>query len=128
NVDAYGGDDHDRGHQHQDVNRHSDEIDSFCLEYNETLEWDHVANWLDALVIAHGEDMLRVKGILNIAGRDKPIVVQAVQHLFHPPITLAEWPGAERRSRIVFITRGLTRDFVSQVFETIRGRKLSPVQ
>ena len=104
------------------MNRHSDDIGSFVLEYDQPLDWAHVANWLDALVIAHGEDLLRVKGILHIAGRKEPIVVQAVQHLFHPPITLPAWPGNERRSQIVFITRGLSREFVSEVFDTIRGR------
>ena len=122
NVEAYA-DDHDHhDRDHHDVNRHSDEIGSFCLEYAEPLEWEHVANWLDALVIAHGEDLLRVKGILNIAGRDKPIVVQAVQQLFHPPVPLPEWPSNDRRSQIVFITRGLSREFVSEVLDTIRGR------
>jgi G3E family GTPase len=127
NVEAYTSDQHghDDGHGHHDVNRHSDEIGSFCLEFDQPLEWEHVANWLDALVIAHGEDLLRVKGILNIAGQKKPIVVQAVQQLFHPPITLPEWPNGDRRSQIVFITRGLSREFVSEVLDTIRGRPTS---
>jgi G3E family GTPase len=116
---------HDHTHRH-DVNRHSDEIGSFVLEYDQPLEWEHVANWLDALVIAHGEDLLRVKGILNITGRNEPIVVQAVQHLFHPPVPLPEWPTDDHRSQIVFITRGLTREFVSTVFDTIRGRPVAP--
>ncbi len=124
NVEAYSSDQHYHD-DHHDVNRHSDEISSFCLEYAQPLEWEHVANWLDALVIAHGEDLLRVKGILNIAGRDKPIVVQAVQQLFHPPITLPDWPNSDRRSQIVFITRGLSREFVSEVLDTIRGRSTS---
>lgn len=119
NADAYADDPH---HHPHDVNRHSDDIGSFVLEFTEPLQWDHVAHWLDALVIAHGEDLLRVKGILHIDGRDEPVVVQAVQHLFHPPITLPDWPGGKARSQIVFITRGLTRDFVAEVFDTIRGR------
>ena len=125
NAEAYSGDrhGHDDDHAHRlDVNRHSDDIGSFCLEYDQPLEWEHVANWLDALVMAHGEDLLRVKGILHIVGRKEPIVVQAVQHLFHPPITLPEWPNGDRRSQIVFITRGLSREFISEVFDTIRGR------
>ncbi len=127
NVAAYSDDRHDHGddhgHHNLDVNRHSDEIGSFCLEYAQPLEWEHVANWLDALVMAHGEDLLRVKGILNIAGRNQPIVVQAVQHLFHPPIALPEWPSGDHRSQIVFITRGLSREFVAQVFDQVRGCK-----
>ncbi len=129
NAEAYAGgrrgDDHDGHDHHRDVNRHSDEIGSFCLEYTQPLEWEHVANWLDALAMAHGEDLLRVKGILDIVGRNEPIVVQAVQRLFHPPVTLPEWPAGDRRSQIVFITRGLSRGFVSEVFDTIRGRPAS---
>ena len=76
-------------------------------------------------MVGHGNDLLRVKGILNIVGRDKPIVVQAVQRLFHPPFELPEWPSDDRTSRIVFITRGLSRDYVANVFDTIRQRKIA---
>jgi G3E family GTPase len=50
--------------------------------------------------------------------------VQAVQHLFHPPQELDEWPGGERRSQIVFITRALSREFVVEVLETIRQKRI----
>jgi G3E family GTPase len=136
NAEAYrdggGAESHDHAHgsgghhhHHHDVNRHNAEIGSFCLTFSEPLHWEHVANWLDALVIAHGDQLLRVKGILSIAGREKPIVVQAVQRLFHPPFELPRWPDGARNSRIVFITRALSRDFVVQVFETIRQRQVA---
>jgi G3E family GTPase len=124
-AEAYEADAHGH-HHHHDVNRHNAEIVSFCLSYDEPLRWDHVANWLDALAIAHGDQLLRVKGILTIEGRDKPIVVQAVQRLFHPPFELAEWPAGERSSRIVFITQSLSREFVAEVFDTIRGKRSAP--
>ena len=111
-------------HHHHDVSRHSKDIGSFCLTFEQPLHWEHVAAWLDALVLAHAEDLLRVKGILDIHGQPQPIVVQAVQRLFHPPARLAAWPPGERRSRIVFITRGLTREFVSAVFDTIRQKEI----
>jgi G3E family GTPase len=117
-------DDHHHHHRHEDVNRHSADIGSFCLQFDTPLHWEHVANWLDALVLGHGNDLLRVKGILNIVGRNRPIVVQAVQRLFHPPFELPKWPSNDRTSRIVFITRGLSRDFVTTVFDTIRQRKI----
>ena len=133
NAEAYAGDAsapakpqhgaHRHGHRHHhDVNRHSADIGCFCLKFAEPLHWEHVANWLDALVMAHGDDILRVKGILDIAGRERPIVVQAVQRLFHPPTELADWPDGDRRSRIVFITRGLSRDFV------LRGARHHPAR
>ncbi|MDC7785537.1 GTP-binding protein [Rhodoplanes sp. TEM] len=137
NAEAYGGDDadgdddqaghgharHGHRHHHHDVNRHDAAIGSFCLAYDEPLDWEHVAAWLDALVMAHGADLLRVKGILNIAGQRRPVVLQAVQHLFHPPAVLPEWPTADRRSQIVFITRALSRDFVAEVLDTVRQRR-----
>lgn len=122
NAEAHDHDHHDHAH---DINRHSADIGSFVLEFAEPLHWEHVANWLDALVLGHGNDLLRVKGILDVTGRERPIVVQAVQHLFHPPFELPTWPEGARRSRIVFITRGLTRDFVREVFDTIRQRPVA---
>jgi G3E family GTPase len=113
-------------HHHHDVNRHDAAIGSFCLSFDAPLAWEHVANWLDALVIAHGDDLLRVKGILDIEGRRNPIVVQAVQRLFHPPFELQAWPEGPRRSQIVFITRNLSRDFVAEVLATIRSRPIAP--
>ncbi len=62
---------------------------------------------------------------MNIVGQKKPIVVQAVQHLFHPPKPLEEWPSSGKKSQIVFITRGLSREFVSEVLETIQGSQAS---
>jgi G3E family GTPase len=116
---------HDHGHTHRhDVNRHDAQIGSFCLEYDEPLHWEHVSTWLDALIMAHGDDVLRVKGIMSVIGRNRPIVVQAVQRLFHPPFELVEWPLGERKSRIVFITRGLSRDYVVSVLDTIRQRAI----
>lgn len=112
-------------HHHHDTNRHSADISSFAFRFDEPLHWEHVANWLDALVIGHGPDLLRVKGILDVVGRERPVVVQAVQSLFHPPFELPSWPQGPRRSSIVFITRNLTQTFVAEVLATIRKR--SPV-
>ena len=115
--------DHAHHHHAHDINRHDAEIGSFGLTFDEPLHWEHVATWLDALVSGHGADLLRVKGILDIAGRERPIVVQAVQRLFSPPAELAAWPDGLRRSRIVFITRNLGRDYVAEVFSIIRTRR-----
>ena len=37
--------------------------------------------FLDALVHARGEDVLRIKGVLNLEGQDRPLVVRGVQHM-----------------------------------------------
>lgn len=113
---------HGHGHSHAHHHHDDDAIGSFVLRFDEPLDWQQVAAWLDALVMAHGPQMLRIKGILDIAGRSEPIVVQAVQRLFHPPTALDSWLGDRRESRIVFITQGITAAFVREVFDVIRGK------
>jgi G3E family GTPase len=96
--------DHHAGHE---ISRHGDEIRAFCLIHDEPLPWTAVKTWLEAVVSLRGADVLRIKGIVNVAGRAAPVVIHGVQHVFHPPALLARWPSADRRTRIVFITRGL---------------------
>jgi G3E family GTPase len=60
--------------------------------------------------------LLRIKGILNLEGDDTPTVIHGVQHVFHPPVLLPAWPSSDRRTRIVFITRDLTREVIENMF------------
>ena len=103
---ARGHDDHVHGH---DVSRHDETIHSFTLSFDGALDWTAFGIWLTMLLHTHGERVLRVKGILNIAGTDAPVVVNGVQHVVHPPIHLRAWPSDERRSHIVFIVDGLAQ-------------------
>jgi G3E family GTPase len=103
---------HDHGH---DRNRHDARITAFCLTFKEPLHWQGVATWLDMLVATRGESLLRIKGILNLVGHDRPVAVHGVQHLFHPPTLLSAWPDDDpRTSRLVFITRDLPRDVIEE--------------
>jgi G3E family GTPase len=58
------------------------------------------------LLHARGEDVLRVKGLVDV-GEMGPVLLNGVQHVVHPPGHLEEWPDEDRRSRIVFIMRGV---------------------
>jgi G3E family GTPase len=103
---------HDHAHHSHAHHGHDAGITSFVLAFDEPLDWMAVSNWLAWLRSARGEDLLRVKGILNLRGEATPVVIHGVHHVFHPPVALREWPDADRRSRIVFITRGITREEV----------------
>ena len=94
-------------HHGHDPNRHDRDIRTFCLTFGRPLDWTAFGIWLSMLLHAHGERVLRVKGILNVLGLATPVVLHGVQHLVHPPAHLEAWPSADRRSRIVFIVRGL---------------------
>jgi G3E family GTPase len=96
------------GHAHDHAaHSHSSGIRSCCLTSDEPLAWDAVSSWLARLRKGAGEDLLRVKGILNLIGEDAPVAIHGVHHVFHPPVQLERWPDADRRSRMVFITRGI---------------------
>jgi G3E family GTPase len=107
-------DHHHHDHAALDVNRHDDHIRAFCLTYDRPIAWDKFVTWIEMLITMRGADLLRIKGILNIAGSDTPIAIHGIQHLFHPPASLPGWSGADRRSRIVFITRDLERAWLEQ--------------
>ena len=73
-----------------------------------------------------GDRLLRVKGVLNVVGEDQPLVIHGVHRTFHPPTLLARWPDAERRSRLVFITRGMDRAALESTLEVLRWRSIAP--
>ena len=112
---------HDRHHHNHDVNRHDDSIRAYCLRYDEPLAWEPFVAWIRTLIATHGEKLLRIKGIVNVAGQDKPIAIHGVQHLFHDPARLPDWPDGDTRSRIVFITRDLEQETVERILEDMKA-------
>jgi len=98
---------------------HDASIRSFCLWFEQPFTWDSFSAGVQVLTSLRGADLLRVKGIVNVAGEPGPVVVQGAQHVFHPPVTLDAWPSGDRRSRIVFITRNLTRESIAALFAAV---------
>ncbi len=50
-----------------------------------------------------------------------PVLLNAIQHVMHPPNHLGEWPDEDRRSRIVFITRGIRFEELLNSLEALQG-------
>ena len=111
-----GADEHEDGHGHH---RHDAAIQSFCLRFEQPFSWTAFTQCMDVLTALRGPDLLRVKGLVNVESRTGPLVIQGVQHLFHPPVELAAWPSDDHGSRIVFITRGIAREDVANLFAAI---------
>ncbi len=125
NVDAYaeacrhGDHDHDHDHDHS---HHWGErqIESFCLIRDEPLTRAALQFLLDGIAQNLGPNLLRVKGLVNVAEEpDRPAVIQGVQHLLHTMTWLQRWPDADRRTRIVFITRGIVRNELQEMIELL---------
>ena len=109
-------------HHHHDRNRHDAGIEAFCLSYDTPLDWQGIGTWLEMLTATRGESLLRVKGILDLKGQDKPVAIHGVQHVWHAPVLLSGWPeGEPRRSRIVFIVRNLPRAVVADGLAAFLG-------
>jgi G3E family GTPase len=98
---------------------HSDGISSFVLERQKPMQWPAFARAMETLIALRGGDLLRVKGLLNVAGCQGPVVVQYVQHFAHPPVELQSWPDQNRNSRIVFITRDIAESQVRHLFASV---------
>ncbi len=109
--EAGGGDDHCHG------------VRAFSLVLEEPLDWTAFGIWLTMLLGSRGEDVLRVKGLLNVGGPG-PLLLNGVQHVVHPPVHLGRWPDGDRRSRIVFIGRGLDPGAVEASLAAFNGAAL----
>jgi G3E family GTPase len=91
----------DTDHAH----RHEEGITSVSVVLEGAIDWLGFGVWLTALLHARGPDVLRVKGLLDVGG-EGPLLINAVQHVVHPPEHLDAWPDDDHRSRLVFIGRG----------------------
>ncbi len=76
--------------------------------------------FLEAIAEHCGADLLRLKGIVNILeSPERPAVVHGVQHVFHPPTWLPGWPSEDRHSRLIFITRSISRRWVKALLAAL---------
>jgi len=116
---------HRDGHHHHDhASSHGDDLETFSLIIDQPIDWTAFGIWLTMLLHRHGEEVLRVKGILNVAGQTTPVIIHGVQHVVHPPAHLDAWPDDDHRSRIVFILRGLNTALIKRSLTAFTSRRL----
>ncbi|WP_348767415.1 GTP-binding protein [uncultured Salinisphaera sp.] len=104
-----------------DPNRHDDRIRAHCFTFDTPIDADRLEVWLQLMVSLMGERMLRIKGLIHIAGEPRPAVIHGVQHIFHPMTWLDAWPDEDRRSRLVFITRDIPRDSLAGILAALEA-------
>jgi G3E family GTPase len=105
----------------QSATAHEAGVHSFCMVFERPIEWVTLGIWLTMLLHAHGERVLRVKGLLDVAGSARPVFINGVQHVMHQPLHLEAWPDSDRRSRLVFIVRDLPRDLIERSARAFLG-------
>ena len=105
------------GHHHDDVSRHDEHIRSFSFSEANAISPQGLELFMELLKSYHGENMLRMKGIVKVSDDPKrPVVLHGVQHVFHPPVRLASWPDGDERTRLVFIVKDIEKKMIEGLF------------
>ncbi len=100
--------------------RHDAGVSTFTVVRDAPIPAVALALFLEVLAEHAGTGLLRMKGLVAIAeDPERPAVVHGVQHVFHPPEWLARWPSEDRRSRLVFIVRGIPRGWMQALLDAI---------
>ena len=108
-------------HHHHDVNRHNENIRAFSMMSEKPVNMIAFSFFRDMITAALGANLLRMKGIVNIAGEERPAVIHGVQHIFHPVQWLQIWPDNDRRTKLVFITQNIKKEQIEDFFRPLMG-------
>ncbi|MBX3584402.1 MAG: GTP-binding protein [Rhizobiaceae bacterium] len=107
---------HER-HEHHHHHNHDPRIRTFSLVHDRPVPFSAIEMFLDLIRSAHGDKLLRMKGVVEIAeDPSRPLVVHGVQRLLHPPVRLERWPDEARGTRLVLITQDMPEDYVRRLF------------
>ncbi len=114
--------DHDRG-DHDHEHRHDSRVGAISLTHDRPLPFSAIETFLDLLRSTHGEKLLRLKGIVELAeDPSRPLVIHGVQKIFHPPARLPAWPDGTRGTRMVLIMLDMPEDYVRRLFAALINR------
>lgn len=109
NMDAL-----DKGCESED---HAHEVRTFTVGLNRPVAWDQFVEWLELLLLARGDSILRVKGVVRVEGETQPVVIQGVQHILYPVEHLPD--DTDTDSWIVFIAQNITKEAIEQSLAAI---------
>nr|WP_272209863.1 GTP-binding protein [Marinicella sp. W31]MDC2875695.1 GTP-binding protein [Marinicella sp. W31] len=110
-------------HHHHDVNRHDEHIRAFVLTAEKVHSPGAIEAFQHRLAAEYGDRLLRLKGVVALAGEDRPLVVHGVRDVVYPQSRLAIWNEDQApQTRIVVITRDLAERTVRELFETYLDR------
>lgn len=93
-----------------------DGIGSICLRENRPIPWAMLQDFLRSLARGHAADVLRIKGIVNVAESIKPVVIHGVHQYLYPEGYLNEWPIDGQDTKIVVIYEGISATSILDIF------------
>jgi G3E family GTPase len=96
---------------------HEDDIASIGISDPRPLDPAKLNQWFDYLLKTRGQDIFRMKGVLNVKGEDRRQVFHGVHMMFDAQAE-RPWGSAPRINNLVFIGRGLDRAELEAGFES----------
>jgi G3E family GTPase len=112
-------DHHDHDHDHHDhaARLHADDIKGISVRLDRPVDGTRMTRWLNELLADQGPDILRAKGIVNVAGEPRRLVFQAVHMMLEGDLQRPWGADEARESRMVFIGRNLDEAKLRAGFE-----------
>jgi Ni2+-binding GTPase involved in maturation of urease and hydrogenase len=95
----------------------SNRIHTFSLRREGVITGNSFVVWLNLLATMKGENLLRLKAILNVEGM--PVALHGTHTIIHEPIEISEWPSADRSSRFVVIANGPIQKYFERSLELL---------
>jgi G3E family GTPase len=115
--------DHHDHHDHDDpagdhaARLHADDIKGISVRLDRPVDGTRMTRWLNELLADQGPDILRAKGIVNVAGESRRLVFQAVHMMLEGDLQRPWGADEVRESRMVFIGRNLDEAKLRAGFE-----------
>lgn len=101
-------------------NGHAHGPRAVVLTFDRAIDWTAFGIWLTMLLHARGEQILRIKGLLDVGG-EGPLLLNCVQHAVYPPVHLDAWPDDDRSSRLVLIGSDVDRAVLEMSLRAFDG-------
>lgn len=111
-------------HHHHDINRHNDRISATVLTANAPVSRRQIDNFLELLLSAHADHVLRIKGLVQLESDPRPLLVQAVGNRLSDPVFLENWPWETPKTQLVVFLEDMPADFVQRLFSGFLNRPM----
>ncbi len=108
--------DHDGHHHHHGHDIDASGIRGISLTSEKPINGQRITQWLNDVLQRQGPDILRAKGIIDVAGEDRRLVFQAVHMILEGDFQGPWRDGDKRYSRLVFIGRNLDEEKLREGF------------
>jgi G3E family GTPase len=100
------------------AHEHDETVSSISIVEKGSVNSDKLSTWLNQLVQAEGQNLFRMKGILNVDDEDRRFVLQGVHMLLEGRPGKPWKPNEIRRNEMVFIGRDLHEMTIKEGFQS----------